>query len=222
MFLADSVLCIGGKAPELLPPALDSLPLIAADGGLKHILRWNLHPSAVIGDMDSLSPDDLKSVPTDILHRHPREKNNSDAELGLNFAQREYGPAVAMLGGGGGRMDHLLALLQLFVRDHPPGCWLTDCSWMEVLSEKTVITGGKTLTVSFFVLGGEYAELTSRGLQWPFSMLTPQFGSLSNVIVDHQCCIEIHRGKVMMVLPFPCAVEVQRINPVSAVGPYLR
>ena len=62
--------------------------IIAADGGAVHCLALGITPDVVVGDFDSLSPDQLnrlKASGTDII-RHPVRKDDTDLELALKTA----------------------------------------------------------------------------------------------------------------------------------------
>ena len=62
--------------------------LIAADGGTRHVLALGLFPSIVIGDLDSLTPDerrrlDAKGVE---IQQYSRDKDETDLELAFHYA----------------------------------------------------------------------------------------------------------------------------------------
>ena len=62
--------------------------VVAADGGTTHALVAGLTPAHVIGDLDSLSPEQrahLEAAGT-ILHAHPPAKDETDLELALTWA----------------------------------------------------------------------------------------------------------------------------------------
>lgn len=84
--------------------------LIAADGGFSTLIKYNLYPSALIGDFDSL--DDDASYPLHTERLNP-VKDITDmqacAEYGISKGYRNF----CLLGGTGGRTDHTIANIQL-------------------------------------------------------------------------------------------------------------
>lgn len=62
--------------------------IIAADGGMTHCRALGIKPSIVIGDLDSLDPDYLKSFQTSgtEIISYPINKDQTDLELALRKA----------------------------------------------------------------------------------------------------------------------------------------
>jgi thiamine pyrophosphokinase len=112
--------------------------LLCADGGAKAALALNLSPRHVIGDFDSLTPDELSALEARgaMLHRHPAHKDETDLELALLMALRIFTTEhtestekskkssvssvisvvereIIVLGALGGRIDHELANMLL-------------------------------------------------------------------------------------------------------------
>ena len=62
--------------------------VIAADGGARHCLAHGIQPTVVIGDLDSLRPDELATLETggaQIL-TYPARKDHTDLELAIELA----------------------------------------------------------------------------------------------------------------------------------------
>ena len=100
--------------------------VVAADGGTKCALAAGVTPTHVIGDLDSLSPEQRAQLETagTIIHAHPPAKDETDLELALLWAAAQPDVTeIVVLGALGGRPDQelanllLLALPQLAGRD---------------------------------------------------------------------------------------------------------
>ena len=109
-----AVVLLGGNTADV--GSLGVLPanavVVAADSGVELARQLGLDVHAVVGDMDSISPTALAALDalgTEIV-RHPIDKNESDAELALRYAIARGAQRVVLVGGGGGRLDHQLAL----------------------------------------------------------------------------------------------------------------
>jgi len=96
------------------PAILDDLPddawIIAADGGADHARRLGLCVDLVVGDLDSVTPATLDALGDGtVVDRHPSDKESTDLELALDHVLRRSGiTSVIVVGGLGGRFDHLL------------------------------------------------------------------------------------------------------------------
>src|SRR5512135_2029316 len=88
------IIFANGDVPELESARRQLRPdddIYAADGGTRHALALGLLPSIVIGDMDSLSPEDrirLNAGGAEI-RQYPRNKDKTDLELALDLAVEE-------------------------------------------------------------------------------------------------------------------------------------
>lgn len=85
--------------------------LVAADGGADHARALGLRPVAVIGDMDSISPE-TRAQFGDVLHHIP-EQDSTDFEKSLRVLD-----VAGIIGFGflGPRADHGLAAMQALAR----------------------------------------------------------------------------------------------------------
>lgn len=105
-----TVVCLAG---EPKPPSVDlndTSVVICADGGVALARKCGLRPDLIIGDGDSISEEDLKWCSDNFvaLRLVSKEKDFTDGELALAKA-REFGGMLYILGGLGGRYDHMLA-----------------------------------------------------------------------------------------------------------------
>ena len=183
--------------------------LIAADGGARHIRSLNLWPSVVIGDLDSLPDSDLEALiahGTQII-TYPRDKDQTDLELALNYAVQLEVDEILLFGLTGGRLDQTLANLLLLAREE----WETtrliaiDGPYTVYLlrgNQSVSIHGKCGDIISLVPLSQEVAGVTTRGLRWLLKDATLQFGStlsLSNELVEEKTQIQISTGKLLLI-----------------------
>lgn len=91
-------------------PAAEEL-VIAADAGYRHAEALGITPSVLLGDMDSVGN---VSVPAETeLLRVPAEKDDTDTQLAVQLALSRGATELLILGGLGGRADHLLSNLSV-------------------------------------------------------------------------------------------------------------
>lgn len=200
-----ALLVIGGDAPPLrsLQERLSEFSFIcAADSGLDTLRAWNLRPDLVVGDMDSISdPSILEQYPEKMLF--PVDKDETDTEIGLHELRKRGYETIVMAGGGGGRLDHLLALRALLERPSGPDEWLCSESRVVRLQEPRLFHVGAGTRVSVFPLSGGAAGMRSEGLQWPLAGLSwdqSHFG-ISNMATADEVLIDPGQRPVFVVLP---------------------
>ncbi|MDR2596021.1 MAG: thiamine diphosphokinase [Treponema sp.] len=190
--------------------------IVAADSGLFHAEEAELKPDYIIGDMDSIEVMRLTAYPAEFVIRHDRDKDYTDTELAFKLAVDKGCDEIWIIGGGGGRIDHLFGIRSLFEREIFPCRWITDNAdiWCIEASDKTsteAFWAGNTLSmksgndnlVSVFPLGGGPWEAISEGLKWPLKSLSWDRGffGLSNVAVDGEFLIKTEKGRFMVILP---------------------
>ena len=190
--------------------AKDAL-LIAADSGLEAAESAGFKPQWIIGDFDSLDDNSrLSAYPTQCVIRHEYDKDYTDTELALSLAVEKDCGEIWIIGGGGGRIDHLFALRSLFEREIFPGRWITDTADIRCIdandAQNTLhVCLEKNAPVSVFPLGGGPWETKSSGLKWPLAGLPWDRGffGLSNVAEDGDFSIKAQAGRFMAILPLP-------------------
>jgi thiamine pyrophosphokinase len=100
------------KARALLRP--DDF-ILCADGGTRHALALGLAPNLVIGDLDSVTKEEIRKIKelgVDVIE-FPRDKNETDLELAIHHALTLDPEAILILAALGGRMDQTLANIAL-------------------------------------------------------------------------------------------------------------
>jgi thiamine pyrophosphokinase len=191
--------------------------VIAADGGAATALELGLRVDELIGDLDSVSPRDVARVTESggRVRRYPRAKDATDLELALAAAvTREPPPRrVIVLGGTGGRLDHLLAGALLLASPHWAGADATRTQVRACLGRAkiTVIRGRAGLSaavpgelVSLLAVGGVAHGVTTSGLRYPLDDDDLRPGTtlgVSNEFAALQATVSVSRGVVLAVQP---------------------
>jgi len=205
---------IGGEGPgpdfcQLL--ARGASLIVAADSGLQAAENAGLRPDWIIGDMDSL--DDLGRLgkyPADKVLCFQPDKDHTDTELALDLLWKQGCEKICILGGGGGRLDHILALRSLFERKKYPERWVTkneDIYCLDALNESGGVLNikvPKDSLVSVFPLCSSPWDIESYGLKWPLNGLSWEMGSIgiSNRTVEEQFNIRVTKGRFLLIVPF--------------------
>jgi thiamine pyrophosphokinase len=184
--------------------------IIAADGGAKYCRALNIVPRAIIGDLDSISPDDLEEFTNKgaRILQYPKRKDETDLELAIDLAIAEGASEIILFGVLGGRWDQTLANLLIPALDKFSA---TPIRLMDGDQEIALLRGGSTLrwrghagaTVSLIPIGGEARGVTTRGLEYALNDGVLKLGStlgVSNVVVSEEASVSLRDGLLMCVL----------------------
>jgi thiamine pyrophosphokinase len=171
----------------------------------------------VIGDMDSLDdPGRLEKYPADRVFRYPGDKDYTDTELALRFLWERGCDETWLIGGGGGRTDHLLAIRSLFERDRTPDRWVTFREDVFCLKEGAAFSPPEDVRelmrldgISVFPLGAGPWRAESRGLKWPLNGLawSRGFFGLSNRAEGGDFEIRALQGRFLVVMARDAALD---------------
>jgi thiamine pyrophosphokinase len=212
------VIFAGGESPppKVIKRALEGKNAftIAADSGLDAAEKAGIKPDFIAGDMDSLEdPSRLSAYPPDKVIRHKPEKDHTDTELALFLAIENGCDEIWIIGGGGGRLDHLLGIRSLFERDVFPNRWIThaeDVYCLQAGTARNALSLSLELgaLVSVFPLGSGPWKAGSVGLKWPLDELAWNRGffGLSNVAVTGIFTITAEKGRVIVIVPLPTSL----------------
>jgi thiamine pyrophosphokinase len=206
IIFANGILPDLESARQLIQPG-DSL--YAADGGTRHALALGLLPSVVIGDLDSLTPDDRQRLEAGgaRIQQYPRDKDKTDLELALEAAIQTGQNEIRIVGGLGGRLDQTLGNLSL-VND--PRLSKHDIRFDDGVEEafftrsRCEIRGRPAEVVSLIPWGVEATGVYTEGLRWPLhgETLSPDktrgisnelLGDTASVIVGAGLLLIVHR-----------------------------
>jgi len=222
----------GGVAPE--PSKLQSFfekiqtidYIIACDSGLDTLLlyksffhdRIDFYPSIILGDMDSVSKKDLcDSFCDSKIIKYPHYKDFTDTELGLMKAleikKANVNSQIILIGGDGGRVDHLLGIVDTFNNEYRPDYWFCVENVICCITEKqkSIIKNiNITDRISFInPCPQKECELNTYGLEWNETLFKKGLVmSLSNCI-SKECLeekksieISVKSGICLVILPF--------------------
>ena len=188
---------------------LDFEWVIGVDGGLSILKALNIVPSQLVGDFDSVNGLDeyLKLWPDAICDRFPSEKDETDAELAIDQMLKKNVDEVVIIGGFGGRLDHLMGNIFLLDRiKHTKAYMIDDLNCLEM------IKGPHERTVERDSLFGRYISLVPldahieginlKGFKYPLDNAKIAFSEtigISNELSEEKGYISIKSGKALLV-----------------------
>ena len=179
---------------------------VCADSGFDSFLDWKNHcsnnilPEFIAGDFDSSSSlktlEDFKKKGI-IVYSSPRDKDYSDTELcmlkikeiySLKRKSKKEELNLILFGGGNGRIDHFISILDLFCRTEfiKPLLWLYRRNFIFMLKKNknyTLESFTENQNISFSRLPSSWKKgrIESFGLEWEGKKFRKNgFASLSN------------------------------------------
>lgn len=208
-----ALIVLGGDTPPL--GVTDVVPghdlVIAADSGVDLALALGLSVDLAVGDFDSVTVDGLARIEGQgaRIERHPAAKDATDFELALEAAQQMGASAATVIGGGGGRLDHLLAnalvmassrfeALDLVALDGP--------ARLHVVRRRRCLHGEPGELVTLLAANGPATGITTSGLRYPLTDDRLEPGSsrgVSNQLIGSEAEVVVGSGVLLVVLPGP-------------------
>lgn len=181
--------------------------IIAADGGLTHLQTLGLKPDLLIGDLDSVTPGQvrwLEELGAEV-RRYPVDKDETDLELAL-IAAADFDPVrIIITAALGGRLDQTLS--NIFLLNLPALNNLDvriDDGRQEVIlvRESIDLTGSPGDMVSLLPLSPIVRGITTTGLEFPLTdenLIFFHSRGISNRMTDASARIEFQSGSLICI-----------------------
>ena len=205
-----AIIFVNGEIPE--PGAARSLihpddVILAADGGARHALALGVIPSAIIGDLDSLSEAEVR-VFTDMgvhILRFPPAKDETDLELALGHAIKAGYRPIIIVAALGGRLDQALGNLALLA---DPASIQQDVRVDDGLTEAFFITSKASVqgksgdTLSLLPWGMPAEGVSTQDLVYPLhneTLLPYRTRGISNLMLAESAKITLKHGLLLCI-----------------------
>lgn len=191
------------KNPEAIKRlAAQTGMIIAADGGLAHVQALGLIPHLLIGDLDSVSEDQIRWAEEQgaEVRRFSMDKDETDLELALIAAAETNPQRIFIVAALGGRLDQTLS--NIFLLNLP---FLVDSDvriddgQQEVILVRGVVdlVGAPGDLVSLLPLSPIVCGITSSGLEYPLhdeTMIFFHSRGVSNRMTGRKAHVEFQSG----------------------------
>ena len=181
--------------------------VIAADGGARVAQNFAFRIHTVIGDLDSLSPQEIDTLVAEgaEFQRHPPEKDFTDLELALHYASEIGIDWMRIIGGTGGRLDQTLANVYLLAMPI-----LANRDVRVVAGKQEIrllypgehfVSGASGDTLSLIPLGKHVVGITTEDLLYPLVDETLVLGAsrgISNILGGDTARITFQEGMLLL------------------------
>ncbi len=197
----------GGEAVALTGRLPEADFVIAADSGLDLAASLGVAVDLLVGDLDSVSPEGLAGARQAgiAIEEHPADKDATDLELSLAAAVRHGAARIVVIGGGGGRIDHLLANAMLLTS---PGWaeldveWLVDGAHIIAIRHEATIRGTSGDLLTLLAVGEPADGVTTEGLRYELSddvLLASSTRGVSNEFVADTVVVRVRNGVLLAI-----------------------
>jgi len=193
----DSALVVGNRplSSKVIELAKNTL-VVAADAGADRLLKFNIIPDWIIGDLDSVSKKTITKLEEWTITNKDIQK--TDLEKAVEYAFEKGVKEVAIVGWDGGRIDHTLAALGLAF---DPRIKLIDDEFTVhcVNGEKTIEGEESTL---FSLIAMPEARVSVTGARWNLQHEKLNMGGrgIHNEIgPSGEVTIECHSGNLLLI-----------------------
>ena len=163
--------------------------------------------------MDSIEAtalEALKALGTTVV-QHAVDKNESDAELALHYAASLGATRLIVISGGGGRLDHQLALFAVMFLDSLQG---THLEVRLGSSRAYPVRAGETVAVDcvagdvigLIPFGGDAHGVTTSNLHWPLhdeSLIAAGSRGISNRAMADEFSVTVTSGRLIVTVDAP-------------------
>lgn len=181
--------------------------LIAADGGLRYIYSLGLSPSFLVGDLDSVSLEEInraRNGGVEIL-QFPPGKDETDLQLAIDIAIEKGFGDILITAALGGRLDQTLGNIFLLGRDGYSGASIRMDDGMEevfLIRDTARIGGAPGDTVSLLPLGGPVLGVITEELQYPLkseTLFPDRTRGISNIMLEESARVSINSGTLICI-----------------------
>ena len=202
IFQKTCALLANGKFPEHKIP-LDRLSksknIICLDGAVNNLVKNNLEPTAIIGDLDSIDSK-LKDIYSEIITATP-DQNKNDLEKALDWLEDKGYSDITIMGATGFREDHTLSNIFIIMeKNYQMNIKIiTDYGIFQIIKGHKNISSFKGQPVSLFTLKKD-SKITTTNLKYQLnksSINTLFYGAL-NESTSSSFDIKIEHGSVLL------------------------
>lgn len=183
--------------------------IIGADGGANMLRKLNVLPNLVIGDMDSITANNLlyyQQHPLVDVEKYPVMKDETDTEIAIMRAIEMTPDEVLLYGTLGNRFDHSLANVYLLLRLTAAGIkarMIDEVNEIMILKQSSDFNFELGTIISLLPIDGRVEGIKITGFQYPIlnqSMETQTPYGISNVVNSANQSIEFEKGMLLLVI----------------------
>ena len=181
--------------------------IVCADGGVNHILKINVIPNIVLGDLDSIGKKELEILKEKNIEtkKFSAMKDETDTELCIDYLIGKGFKNITLMGVTGTRLDHTLANIYLLEKMYSSGITAKIID-----KHNSIYYVGNSISlkkkddnfISIIPISKEGIVISLSGFLYPLKREYLKFSStrgVSNQIVEEYGDISIHKGEALII-----------------------
>ncbi|MFD0771048.1 thiamine diphosphokinase [Bacillus sp. CGMCC 1.60114] len=181
----------------------------AVDRGVYRLLQYGIIPQVAFGDYDSVTEEELvwMQEQKQDLHIVPKEKDQTDLEIAINWAVEQEPEQIRIFGATGGRLDHSLANIQMLLKGLRANINMSIVDYKNEIFVKesgayTIEKNSSFPYISFVPVTEIVTGITLRGFKYPLTDKKIEWGStlcISNELVAEKGTFSFTSGILMVI-----------------------
>ncbi|MGF9965559.1 thiamine diphosphokinase [Bacillus rhizoplanae] len=181
----------------------------AVDRGVYRLLQHGIIPQVAFGDYDSVTEEELvwMQKQKQDLHIVPKEKDQTDLEIAINWAVEQEPEQIRIFGATGGRLDHSLANIQMLLKGLRANINMSIVDYKNEIFIKesgayTIEKNSSFPYISFVPVTEIVTGITLRGFKYPLTDKKIEWGStlcISNELVAEKGTFSFTSGILMVI-----------------------
>ena len=164
-----------------------------------NLIKHNLEPAIIIGDLDSIDPNS-KKIYSEITIEAPNQ-NKNDLEKGLDWIDDKGYSDVVIMGATGFRDDHTLSNIFIIMeKNYQMNIKIiTDYGIFQIIKGHKNISSFKGQPVSLFTLKKD-SKITTSNLKYQFNKdcISSLFSGALNESTSSHFSIEVDQGSILI------------------------
>lgn len=185
----------------------DNSLLLAADGGALFLEKLGLLPDIVIGDFDSLTDNKLKKYKNMGIKiiKFSTDKDETDAELAINYCLEEKVEDIIIIGSMGGRFDQQLAnvfLLEYAYHNGLNPVIREPRLKISIIKNQIVFKKCEGDRLSLIPLSEKVSGVSINGCKYPLNcedLFRYKTRGISNIIINMKATVKVLNGTLLYI-----------------------
>lgn len=195
-----SILALNGELPDksfFVIFEKHKLPVIAVDGAANQLIKMQVIPSAIIGDLDSFIPDN--NLKLQLIYT--LDQNYCDFHKSMHYLLANNLTPAIIVGMGGGTIDHILQNISIFKSTN--SIFFAYPVVGHSLHTATINRFTLPINTKISLFGIPTATISTQGLKWELSNYNLTFAdanSCFNRCRSNHLIITVHDGICMVII----------------------
>ncbi len=177
--------------------------IICADGGANKLIKKNMIPKFIIGDLDSIKAEVLEFYKNQTEVIKISSQDDTDIEKTIKFLMDRNYTELVIISATGERLDHSIGNLSILLKfaDKLNLHLIHGKSILSVISGKVKLKAKKGEVISLFAFDDQ-TKITTKGLMYQLKNESLTFGkreSISNVATENTFELSIKNGFIFII-----------------------